>query len=107
MLSPSNFPLLNPEVIRESFASGGVNLATGMANLWRDAAAVATGGRPRGVEAFRPGEGVALTPGKVVHRNHLMELIRYEPTTARVRKEPLLIVPSWIMKFYILDLTAD
>ncbi len=107
MLSPSNVPLLNPEVIRETFTTGGANLASGLANLWRDAVAVAAGGRPRGVEAFRPGEGVALTPGKVVHRNRLMELIRYEPTTPRVRKEPLLVVPSWIMKFYILDLTPD
>ncbi|MEJ5990149.1 alpha/beta fold hydrolase [Ramlibacter sp. PS3R-8] len=107
MLSPSNFAALNPEVIRGTLASGGANLATGLANFWRDAIAVAAGGPPRGVEAFRPGEGVALTPGKVVHRNHLMELIQYEPATERAQKEPLLIVPSWIMKYYILDLTPD
>lgn len=103
--SPSNSPLLNPQVLRETARSGGVNLAHGAVNWWRDALAVASGGKPRGVEAFRPGAGVALTPGKVVHRNALMELIQYEPATARVRKEPVLVVPSWIMKFYILDLT--
>ena len=105
MLSPSNYALLNPEVLRTTFTSGGVNLATGAANLWRDAMAVAGDGRPRGIEAFRPGDAVALTPGKVVARNHLMELVQYEPSEARVQKEPLLVVPSWIMKFYVLDLT--
>lgn len=107
MMSPSNVPTLNPEVIRETVRQGGANLASGLSRLWRDAVAVAANERPRGVEAFRPGEGVALTPGQVVHRNHLAELIRYEPATPRVHKEPLLIVPSWIMKFYILDLTPD
>ena len=105
MLSPSNFLALNPQVLRETFGSAGGNLASGLGNWWRDAVAVAAEGKPRGVEAFRPGQGVALTPGKVVHRNRLMELIQYEPATARVQKEPVLIVPSWIMKFYILDLT--
>ena len=107
MLSPSNSPCLNPEVLCATLASAGTNLAQGSANLWRDAVAVAGGGKARGVEAFRPGAGVALTAGKVVHRNHLMELIQYEPTTQRVQQEPLLIVPSWIMKFYILDLTPQ
>ncbi|NML48266.1 alpha/beta fold hydrolase [Ramlibacter sp. G-1-2-2] len=107
MLSPSNFPLLNPQVLRATAASNGANLATGWSNWLRDAMAVSAGGQPRGVEAFRPGEAVALTPGKVVHRNRLMELIQYEPATPSVRKEPVLVVPSWIMKFYILDLTPD
>ena len=107
MLSPSNFPLTNPEVLRQTFATGGTNLAQGYANWLRDAMAVATGGRPRGVEDFEPGQAVAVTPGKVVHRNHLTELIQYEPATPQVAKEPLLIVPSWIMKFYILDLTPQ
>jgi polyhydroxyalkanoate synthase len=107
MLSPSNFPLLNPQVLRATWASGGTNLATGSMNWLRDAMAVTAGGRPRGVEAFRPGEAVARTPGKVVYRNRLMELIQYEPATPAVNKEPLLIVPSWIMKYYILDLTPD
>jgi polyhydroxyalkanoate synthase len=107
MLSPSNFPLTNPEVLRQTFATGGLNLAQGYANWLRDAMAVATGGRPRGVEEFEPGRAVAVTPGKVVHRNHLTELIQYEPATPQVDKEPLLIVPSWIMKYYILDLTPQ
>ncbi|MBC5783471.1 polyhydroxyalkanoic acid synthase [Ramlibacter sp. USB13] len=107
MLSPSNVPWLNPQVLRQAAASGGLNFAQGIANWARDAMAVATDGRPRGVEAFRPGEGVALTPGRVVHRNRLCELIQYEPTTPKVAREPVLLVPSWIMKFYILDLTPQ
>lgn len=107
MLSPSNSPLLNPQVLKETLGSGGGNLASGAANWWRDAAAVAAGGKPRGVEAFRPGRGVALTPGKVVFRNSLIELLQYEPATAKVAREPVLVVPSWIMKFYILDLTPQ
>jgi len=105
MFSPSNFIPTNPQVWKETAATGGMNLASGFANWWRDAAAVAGGGKPRGVEDFIPGRDAALTPGKVVMRNHLIELIQYEPSTARVAKEPVLIVPSWIMKFYILDLT--
>ncbi|MEJ8837307.1 PHA/PHB synthase family protein [Ramlibacter sp. AN1133] len=107
MLSPSNSPVLNPQVLRETARKGGMNFMHGFANWWRDALAVSAGGPPRGVEAFRPGEAVALTPGKVVHRNGLVELLQYEPTTAKVRKEPVLIVPSWIMKYYILDLTPQ
>lgn len=107
MLSPSNSPLLNPQVLKETAATGGANLWKGSANWWRDAMAVAAGGKPRGVEAFRPGAGVALTPGRVVYRNDLVELIQYEATTRKVAKEPVLVVPSWIMKYYILDLTPD
>jgi polyhydroxyalkanoate synthase len=107
MLSPSNVPWLNPQVLGETLKSHGSNLAQGYANWARDALAVAAGGKPRGVEAFRPGEGVALTPGRVVYRNTLIELIQYAPATRRVERAPVLIVPSWIMKFYILDLTPD
>ena len=107
MWSPSNFIATNPEVLKETAAHGGSNLITGAANWWRDAMAVLTDGRPRGVEAFEPGKAVALTPGKVVFRNALIELIQYEPTSRQVAAEPLLIVPSWIMKYYILDLTPD
>lgn len=107
MLSPSNAPWLNPQVLREAARTGGLNFAQGYANWLRDAMAVAAGSRPRGVEAFRPGEGVALTPGRIVHRNRLSELIQYEPATRKVAKEPVFIVPSWIMKFYILDLTPQ
>jgi polyhydroxyalkanoate synthase len=107
MLSPSNSPLLNPQVLQETVRRGGANLADGAANWWRDAVAVAAGAKPRGVEAFRPGRGVALTPGKVVFRNNLIELLQYEPATAQVAREPVLVIPSWIMKFYILDLTPQ
>lgn len=106
-LSPSNAPLLNPQVLQETWRTGGLNLAQGAANWWRDALAVAAGGPPRGVEAFAPGSGVALTPGQVVHRNALVEVIQYAPATAKVAREPVLVVPSWIMKFYILDLTPE
>ncbi|UUZ68328.1 poly-beta-hydroxybutyrate polymerase N-terminal domain-containing protein [Polaromonas sp. P2-4] len=107
MWSPSNFVATNPQVLKETLATGATNLASGLVNWSRDALAVLTDGEPRGVEHFRPGQGVALTPGKVVFRNRLIELIQYEPATAKVNAEPVLIVPSWIMKYYILDLTPD
>jgi len=107
MCSPSNFVATNPQVLAETFKTGGQNLAAGFANWLHDATAVATGDKPRGVEHFRPGKEVAVTPGQVVMRNSLVELIQYEPTTRQVAKEPVLIVPSWIMKYYILDLTPQ
>ena len=107
MWSPSNFVATNPRVLKETMATGAANLATGMANWWRDALAVLSDGKPRGVEQFMPGQGVALTPGKVVFRNRLIELIQYEAATAEVYAEPVLIVPAWIMKYYILDLTPE
>jgi polyhydroxyalkanoate synthase len=107
MWSPSNFIATNPQVLAETAARGGSNLASGAVNWGRDAVAVLTDGRPRGVEAFEPGKSVALTPGNVVFRNRLIELIQYEPSTPDVAAEPVLIVPSWIMKYYILDLTPD
>lgn len=107
MWSPSNFLASNPQVLKETLVTAGANLASGVANWSRDALAVLGGGKPRGVEAFRPGQAVAATPGKVVMRNHLVELLQYEPATARAYKEPVLIVPSWIMKYYILDLTPE
>lgn len=107
MWSPSNFVATNPQVLGETLNTGGANLMTGMANWWRDAMLVASDARPRGVEGFKPGETVATTPGRVVMRNHLIELIEYAPTTAQVHKEVVLVIPSWIMKFYILDLTPE
>jgi polyhydroxyalkanoate synthase subunit PhaC len=103
--SPSNFVATNPQVLKEAAATAGANLASCFVNWSRDALAVLTDGKPRGVEQFLPGKAVALTPGKVVFRNRLIELIQYEPATPLVDPEPLLIVPSWIMKYYILDLT--
>lgn len=105
--SPSNFLLSNPQVLEEIRATGGMNLVQGLANWWRDAVAVAVGGTPKGIEAFEPGVSVALTPGKVVYRNRLIELIQYEPATRTVFPEPVLIVPSWIMKYYILDMSPE
>jgi polyhydroxyalkanoate synthase len=107
MWSPSNFLATNPQLIKETVSRAGQNLVHGSANWMRDMVAVLTEGPPRGVDAFEPGRGVALTPGKVVYRNELIELIQYEPTTPDVASEPLLIIPSWIMKYYILDLTPD
>jgi polyhydroxyalkanoate synthase subunit PhaC len=107
MCSPSNFLSGNPEVMKETAARAGGNLVDGARNLWRDAVAVLTDGPPRGIEEFEPGKGVATTPGQVVFRNELIELIQYEPSTDKVAAEPVLIIPSWIMKFYILDLTPD
>lgn len=107
MLSPSNFVATNPRVLRETLLTGGANLASGFVNWARDAVAVAADGNPRGVEAFRPGATVAVTPGKVVMRNELAELIQYEPATPAVLREPVLVVPSWIMKYYVLDLTPQ
>lgn len=103
--SPSNFIASNPQVLQKTLATGGANLVNGFANWWRDARAVLDDGRPRGVEKYQPGQAVALTPGKVVFKNPLIELIQYEPVTAQVDVEPVLIIPSWIMKYYILDLT--
>ena len=105
MLAPSNWAATNPEVLATTLAEGGANLSRGLANAVDDAERARDGLPPDGVEAFRPGETVAVTPGKVVYRNRLIELIQYSPTTETVRPEPVLIVPAWIMKYYILDLS--
>ena len=103
--SPSNFAHTNPEVIEATLREGGMNLLRGQRNWWEDMIRLSQGQKSPGSEQFRPGEQVAITPGKVVFRNHLIELIQYSPATDDVFPEPLLIVPAWIMKYYILDLS--
>ncbi len=101
-LSPTNFPLTNPAVLREATETGGRNLVQGLQNLVDDLRR----GRlsMTDTEAFAPGRNLALTPGRVVLRNKLIELIQYEPATLRTRAVPLLFIPPWINKYYILDL---
>ena len=105
MFSPSNFPLTNPEVIKQTISKGGMNLVSGLQNLMEDWERKISGKKPVGAENFKVGRDVAVTPGKVVFRNRLIELIQYAPATDKVRPEPILIVPAWIMKYYILDLS--
>ena len=103
--APSNFIPTNPVVLEATRREGGANLARGLANLVDDAARARSGQGPAGAEAYRVGETVAVTPGKVVYRTRLAEIIQYAPSTAQVRPEPIVIVPAWIMKYYILDLS--
>jgi polyhydroxyalkanoate synthase len=103
--SPSNFVPTNPEVLGATQAQSGQNLVRGFWNFVDDWERAANGRRPVGTEKFQVGGNLAVTPGKVVLRNALMELIQYQPATEKVRPEPVLIVPAWIMKYYILDLS--
>ena len=107
IFSPSNFPLTNPEVLKKTAETGGMNLVNGLRNFAEDYAHTVKGDRPAGTENFVVGRDVATTPGKVIYRNRLIELIQYAPTTDQVRPEPALIVPAWIMKYYILDLSPQ
>ena len=106
-LSPSNFVLTNPEVLRETVASGGQNLVKGLNNLLEDLES-GDGKQVRvkmtDPSAFQVGGNLAITPGKVVYQNDLMQLVQYAPLTTEVYKRPLLILPPWINKFYILDM---
>ncbi len=108
-ISPSNFVLTNPELLRETLSSNAENLVRGMHMLSEDIKAGHGNLRIRQSDPslFEVGRNLALTPGKVVYQNDLMQLIQYEATTKKVLKAPLLIVPPWINKFYILDLTPE
>src|SRR5687768_13699098 len=105
-MAPSNFVMTNPEVLRATIDSRGENLVKGLENLLEDLE------RGKGqlkirmtdLEAFEVGKNIAVTPGKVVYQNDLIQLLQYTPTTKEVAKRPLLIIPPWINKFYILDL---
>lgn len=108
-LSPSNFLFTNPEVLEETMETGGENLIRGFENLIEDLK------RGQGelkikttdYDAFEVGKNLAITPGKVIYENELMQLIQYKPTTEKVHKRPFLIVPPWINKYYILDLKPE
>jgi len=107
MVSPSNFLLTNPEVLKKTHDEGGQNLIQGMQKLRHDIQSKLIGVSADGTDDFQPGRDVAVTKGKVVYRNRLIELIQYAPLTDEVRAEPILIVPAWIMKYYILDLSPE
>jgi polyhydroxyalkanoate synthase len=108
-VSPSNFVLTNPELLRETLGSNAENLVRGMHMLAED---IEAGGgdlkiRQSDSSMFEVGRNLAITPGKVILQNDLMQLIQYEPSTPSVLKRPILIVPPWINKFYVLDLTPE
>ncbi|WP_370141601.1 PHA/PHB synthase family protein [Bradyrhizobium yuanmingense] len=107
MLAPSNFAATNPQVLEKAFQSGGENFVFGWQNWCSDLMRLLSGSKLAGEDQFVVGKTVAASPGKVVYRNNLIELIQYHPTTAQVRPEPILIVPAWIMKYYILDLSPQ
>ena len=108
MFSPGNYLWSNPLVVQRTLQSGGMSLLQGMANAADDYRRTINGEGPAGVDEFVPGKNVAVTPGKVVYQNRLIELIQYSPAgNGKVCPEPVLIVPAWIMKYYILDLSPN
>jgi polyhydroxyalkanoate synthase subunit PhaC len=105
IVSPSNYLPTNPELLAQTAREGGQNLVRGFANFLQDWERAIAGKPPVGMADFEVGRNLATTQGAVVFRNELMELIQYAPTTPTVHAEPILIVPAWIMKYYILDLS--
>ena len=106
-VSPANFLPTNPELLGRTMAESGRNLLRGLRYWLQDLRYLVEGGRDPGAGEFVIGGNLATTPGKVVFRNHLIELIQYAPQTRAVHAEPVLIVPAWIMKYYILDLSRQ
>ncbi len=107
LLSPANVPVLNPDVIEATWQERGANLKRGAKNFVDDRRRISKGKPLQGREEFEVGKHLAITPGKVTYENALIELIQYEPATDRVGAEPVLIIPAWIMKYYILDLEPE
>ncbi len=106
-VSPANFLATNPEAVAATFAQGGQNLLRGASQFAADLVRAVSHEKPPETETFKVGRDLAATPGKVVFRNRLIELIQYAPATGAVHPEPILIVPAWIMKYYILDLSPE
>ena len=104
-MAPSNYPWSNPEVLKQAIETNGESLVSGLKNLLHDLEQGRITMAPK--DAFTLGKDIACTPGKVVYENELMQLIQYEATTEKVQKTPLLIVPAWINKYYILDLRPE
>ena len=105
LASPANVPVTNPEFITTTREQRGANLKRGVSNLAEDMRRKRGGELPQGLEEFVVGRDIGITPGKVVYQNRLFELIQYKPQTEEVVAEPVLVVPAWIMKYYILDLS--
>ncbi len=105
LVSPGNYPWTNPVVLQRTVDTGGRNLISGARNWFQDMTRLSQGQPPYGVDDYRVGHELAVTPGKVIYRNTLIELIRYTPTTTSVYPEPVLLISAWIMKYYVLDLT--
>ncbi len=107
VLAPTNSAFTNPVIAERTLSEGGRNLWRGVTHLVDDINREVAGQPPRSASALKVGVDLAVTPGCVVYRNHLFELIQYSPATARVHREPVLVVPAWIMKYYILDLRPE
>ncbi len=108
-MSPMNFPATNPDIVKETFRSGGANLLNGLKNFAEDLDPKTGRLNMRMVDKnkFVVGDNLACTPGKIIFQNELVQLIQYQPTTNKVHEIPLLIIPPWINKYYILDLRPE
>jgi polyhydroxyalkanoate synthase len=107
VFSPSNYLVTNPVALRRTVEQSGANLMRGLAYMLDDVDRILTGKAVAGVDDFIVGRDVATTTGKIVFRNRLLEIIQYVPVTEQVKPEPILLIPAWIMKYYILDLSVN